>query len=44
MVIKLSSLEEELKRLKSSSVYKPNNNLLYDAASKNMLDLEKKKY
>ena len=42
MVIKLSSLEEELKRLKSSTVYKHNNDLLYGDAIKTELDSETK--
>mgnify|MGYP002001205104 CR=1 FL=1 len=42
MVIKVSSLEEELKRLKSSTVYKHNNDLLYGHAIKTELDSERK--
>ena len=42
MVIKVSSLEEELKRLKSSTVYKHNNDLLYGDAIKTELDSETK--
>jgi len=38
----VSSLEEELKRLKSSTVYKHNNDLLYGDAIKTELDSEKK--
>ena len=37
----MSSLEEELKRLKSSTVYKHNNDLLYGDAIKTELDSEK---
>ena len=38
----MSSLEEELKRLKSSTVYKHNNDLLYGHAIKTKLDSETK--
>ena len=38
----MSSLEEELKRLKSSTVYKHNNDLLYGHAIKTELDSETK--
>ena len=38
----MSSLEEELKRLKSSTVYKHNNDLLYGHAIKTELDSERK--